>query len=367
LQRIAAPRAIRQVRRETGVESSFNDQTLEPPVGGDLLRAMRWRAGLATAQVAERLGVRPSTVGRWERSEMLPPVERWELLFAVLKARPEERSAFLEGGWLLAPANDRGPVSLDELQQWHKELDREVMGGNRALMELRFLTWEARLWPWVQRSEAAWEELGHGYSRFSQWLFWDGRDAEAVRYANRSLAVAMRDGRPRHGWLGPVHVHCMLLARAPGPGAARAMARLREWLPMARTPWEQALLYRDLATCAVGLGRPEAAIPYSAQACDAAERSGDANEIRMSRLTHGEVLYAADRFREAVRFLPQDRSPTPVRRCYEASAWAQVMLALGDYAAALFWLDELAVTVREHQLDSHQSTVDKLTRRLDSR
>jgi hypothetical protein len=87
----------------------------------------------------------------------------------------------------------------------------------------------------------------------------------------------------------------------------------------------------------------------------------------MSRLTHGEVLFAADRFREAVHFLPQDRATLPVRRVYEATAWARVMLALGDHAAARNWLDELAAIVQEHQLDSHRSTVNRLARQLDSR
>jgi transcriptional regulator with XRE-family HTH domain len=262
---IAAPRAIRQVRRETGVESDFTDQTIGPPAGGDLLRAMRQRAGIALAQVADRLGVRPTTVGRWERSEMLPPVERWELLFIVLRARPAEQDALISGGWLLAPRHGPGPASPDELQQQFAELEQDVKRGDRGLMELRFLTWEARLWPLARCSAAAWEMLGEGYSRFSQWLFWDGRDAEAIRYANRALTVALRDGRPRPCWLGPVHVHSMILAKGEGhAGAARAMARLRQWLPIARAPWEQALLFRDLATCAVRLGRAETAIAFSA-------------------------------------------------------------------------------------------------------
>jgi hypothetical protein len=87
----------------------------------------------------------------------------------------------------------------------------------------------------------------------------------------------------------------------------------------------------------------------------------------MSRLTYAEVLYAANGFREGVPFLPRDPSPMPVRRSSETGAWARLMLARGDHTAARNRLDELITTVREHQLHSHQGTVDRLTRRLDSR
>jgi transcriptional regulator with XRE-family HTH domain len=64
-------------------------------ISGDLLREARRRAGLSQAELARRAGKPTSTIGRWERGEVLPSLETLravvracglELTFQVAKA-----------------------------------------------------------------------------------------------------------------------------------------------------------------------------------------------------------------------------------------------------------------------------------------
>jgi transcriptional regulator with XRE-family HTH domain len=52
-------------------------------ISGDLLREARLRAGLTQAELARRAGKPTSTIGRWERGEVLPNLET---LRAVVRA-----------------------------------------------------------------------------------------------------------------------------------------------------------------------------------------------------------------------------------------------------------------------------------------
>jgi transcriptional regulator with XRE-family HTH domain len=52
-------------------------------ISGDLLREARRRAGLSQAELARRAGKPTSTIGRWERGEVLPSLET---LRAVVRA-----------------------------------------------------------------------------------------------------------------------------------------------------------------------------------------------------------------------------------------------------------------------------------------
>jgi transcriptional regulator with XRE-family HTH domain len=45
-------------------------------VSGDLLLEARRRAGISQAELARRVGIPRSAIGRWERGEVLPSLER---------------------------------------------------------------------------------------------------------------------------------------------------------------------------------------------------------------------------------------------------------------------------------------------------
>jgi transcriptional regulator with XRE-family HTH domain len=368
---IGAPRAVRQIRRETLADPSvaphlspLGDESLAPPAGGDLLRAMRHRSHLSLCQVADELGVRQSTVVRWERSETMPPRERLGALFDLLNARPEERAALAAGVWALAAADDTAP-SVDDFVQRLAALEERVRRGDRALMELCFLGWEAQLWPLARHASAAWELLGRGYARYSQWLTWDGRLAEGYRYANWALAMHEPATGPEADWLVPVHVRALVAAHGRGPGAAaRAVERLREWLPLARQWSTRCVLQHDMATYAAASGETEVALTFSGRAREAAARSESEPAVRLSRFVHAEVLRAAAQPQAALLFLPHDTPLMPVRRVIEANAWAATLLALGDRSAAAAWLARAFAVLEEYGFAYFRASVESVARSL---
>src|SRR5207253_842720 len=111
------------------------------------LRTMRRRRGLSLDQVAGDLGVRPSTVSRWENGESAPPIPRLEALLDLLGALPAERQALSRGRRLLSLAADGPAGSLEELGGEFDRLALRMERGERVLIDLEFLAWEARLWP----------------------------------------------------------------------------------------------------------------------------------------------------------------------------------------------------------------------------
>lgn len=57
---------------------------------GEHLRALRERLGLTQEQLAVRLRVYPSMVGKWERGQVVPAPTRMAALAAALHVRPQE-------------------------------------------------------------------------------------------------------------------------------------------------------------------------------------------------------------------------------------------------------------------------------------
>lgn len=73
-------------------------------ISGDLLVEARRRAGLSQAELARRSGVAQSLIGRYERYEVTPSIERLrslvgacglELTFRLAKADPSDHDAVL--------------------------------------------------------------------------------------------------------------------------------------------------------------------------------------------------------------------------------------------------------------------------------
>src|SRR5262249_41997985 len=149
-------------------------ETAIPPGPGALLRALRRRRGLSLAQTARRLGLHPSSVSRWERSEMLPAAGHLEALLDCLDARAEEQIA-LRGAWagtgpLAAWAPGEAPLTLDTLQAEFERLRRhEMWEGAGALMDLRFVSLEAQLWAAAARA-AVQRLLGQACAYHAFWL-----------------------------------------------------------------------------------------------------------------------------------------------------------------------------------------------------
>jgi transcriptional regulator with XRE-family HTH domain len=95
-------------------------------VSGDLLVEARHRAGISQAELGRRSGVRPSLIGRYERYEVIPSLER---LRSLLRASGFELSIRLAN---VDPSNHDRVLIERELRRTPAErLRRGLMAGRR--------------------------------------------------------------------------------------------------------------------------------------------------------------------------------------------------------------------------------------------
>lgn len=100
-------------------------------VSGDLLVEARRRAGISQAELARRSGVAPSLIGRYERYEVIPSLERLRELV---------RACGLELGFRLAraDASDHDLVLIErELRRTPAERLQRGLAAGRAFRSLR--------------------------------------------------------------------------------------------------------------------------------------------------------------------------------------------------------------------------------------
>src|SRR5207249_1566891 len=96
-------------------------------VGGDLLVEARRRAGISQAELSRRSGVPPSLIGRYERYEVTPSLER---LRSLIRAAGFELSMRLAR---VDPSNHDQVLIERELRRTPAErLRRGLMAGRRA-------------------------------------------------------------------------------------------------------------------------------------------------------------------------------------------------------------------------------------------
>ena len=99
-------------------------------LSGDLLVEARRRAGISQAELARRSGVAPSLIGRYERYEVIPSLER---LRALLRACGLELSFRLAN----VDATDHDRVLIErELHRTPAERLRLGLAAGRALRSL---------------------------------------------------------------------------------------------------------------------------------------------------------------------------------------------------------------------------------------
>jgi transcriptional regulator with XRE-family HTH domain len=357
---IQAPRAVRQAQDALGAQAAaLGIDDLPIPTPGELLRAMRHRRRLSLEQVAAQLGVRPSTVSRWEQMKATPPPDRREALFDLLRAHPEERAVLVDQRLLRAAALDGSDASLEALEYQCNLLEEQVNRGQKALMDLRFLTAEAKVWPRAARSQAARRLLARFYALHGMWLSIWGRMAEAGRYAERALELVVHEFQPERFWLEAVQRSAMAAVHAgPRMRPQRGVERVQLWLDFMPDPLWESALYRDLAGYLGECREFDGALQCIGRAHAAAARSGEWLQIRSAKHIQVYILLEAGRPQEALPWLPADDHPDPQQRRFEAYTWVRTMLGLGEKAAAHEWLNRTYAILRELEID--ESDVDWL-------
>jgi transcriptional regulator with XRE-family HTH domain len=367
---IQAPRAGR--RRLAAVAAAFPEWGApEAPTVGRLLRLMRHRRHMRVQDVAARLGVQASTVSRWERSELALAPERLSVLLELLGASAQECLWFAQNPRLGLPLASEGAVSLEELEEALNTLTRRAHRGDRALLDLEFLDWEARIWPLAQRSTAARELLTLGWAGYAMWLTWDNRLKEGSEYAQRAIEFANTGVS-----LSPVMcraleeaVHVVGLAfirSSDGPvEATRAFEYVHSWLREAGSVEWECALYRDLAGYAYRTGHRAAALGLADRAQLLAERTELLQPRMHSRAVRVDLFLRSGLAQKALPLLvPVGDYIEPFHQILEALRWVNVLWDLGDRSAAADHLTQAYDLIERYQYPNFRQSADDLARRF---
>jgi transcriptional regulator with XRE-family HTH domain len=350
---VEAPRAVVRIREEAEARlPEMVEVAGHAPAVGDLLRAMRRRRGLTTEQVGRTLGVQPSTIRRWEASEMVVREDRLPDLCRALGAAPEEQEALSRRHLHLWTPDESARLSLDALEARLRRLHADMARGERVLMDLRFLILEAQLWALAARSASARHLLARTYAYHGAALEMWGRYREIKPYADRALDLLMQASAPDRAALYlAVRLSGVTLLTTSGQiSHRRAIAFLRPWVGYAETPSWQTGLYRDMAEWACGNGQLEAALGWIAKASETAEHAEDLLPIRAARHIYRHILLTTRAFDAALPLLPQDEETDPFQLAFEVGHRVQTLLGVGERDAAHDWLNHLYTHLRAYDL-----------------
>jgi transcriptional regulator with XRE-family HTH domain len=365
---IDAPRGRRSLITPAAAVSPSLEAAAQP-VPGHLLQALRLRRGLTLESAAREAGISRFAISRWERSTLIPSsVHLWKLL-DLLDARPEERFALMSGQRLLLPLAGGSPPPLELLERRLEELEAGIIQGDRSLMDLEFLAWQAQIWPQAAYSAAAKELLALGWASYAAWLTWDDRRQEAGPYAARAIDLVRAEGRKTERSLAilerAVHVCGLVTAHGSARSAwADAVEWLQAWLPHAAGAGWEIALYRDMAENASWAGQPEAANAFADRACRLAEQLEDESAARLCRDVRADLFVRSGQPRKALGLLsPPEAHAVTLQRLLGTLRWVRMMRSLGEPAAAA-WLAEAYALIERHGYPQFRGTADELAREL---
>ena len=322
IERLAAPRALAQRRQETALSvPDFVEAAGGVPGNGDILRAMRLRAGKTLEDTARVMGVAERTLLRWERSESRPDTARLHALCYALGASEEEVAALTcsEGGTALIPLTE----DVAQIATLGLALRMKVWQPPVALRELICLGLEAQAWRLVPtRPEAQSVVFALSYWRLKT-LFDSERYVQAVPYMRRVLKMADTlppsftvplltekampeqrvDASETHNRL---LIYQTLVADWHTPTKARSLARrlAREW-HTARDVYFRAWMMGEAAGLLAKSGDMETAKDWSRRACEEADTGNLTHwtEVLYRRRSYAAILAQAGSGEEALAAL----------------------------------------------------------------
>ena len=192
LREMETPRALQRLQSESSFYyPDFVERAGHLPHGGDLLKALRLRNRWTLQEAAQRMEVRQTTLGRWEKGEHFPDAAKLQTVCFVYGASEQEIVALTCGRYSLDHTSSAllPPEALEhrfrtELEPL--ELSAEIHPGKEAA----FLSMEAALYPHALRNKTVRPLLAEVYAHHANYLRNWRLDSET--YASRSLALVPR-------------------------------------------------------------------------------------------------------------------------------------------------------------------------------
>lgn len=326
-----APRARKHLQQAEGPLGS-------PPLAGELLRAMRLRAGLTQTQLAAQLGIRQHTVARWESSDLSPSPSLRGALCAFLGATGDEAQILLEGFSLRGPRIDP-EAALAEVRS---HFDAPFSARKIIQADYVCLKQEAALWLDAHADEGARTVLGRVYLEHAFHLAKIDRFEDAIGYARRGVALdPTADSRVR-----AILIRARRLAKGSAlPQRLRAIDLLQTALTIVKRPAQRGFLEADLAEAYAWTGQ-------TGRSVDLSNRTFETSPCPLALVRHCSILIDCGHPESALRLLPDPNTwerqtqSRLIRRHYPKD-WphlslcalhsTRAYLALGDLGQASAW------------------------------
>jgi transcriptional regulator with XRE-family HTH domain len=227
-----APRAVVRVRQEAQRQAALAGLEHWPPVSGDLLRALRLRAGRTLVQVSQAVGVSESAASAWERNEKWPSAEHLHALCWFLGASEAEIAALTAGPYVWTPPETTARAAIEAARaQLRALIYAPWSGAAPEVGDLAYLGIEARLWPLMGRDAGAQRLLSEANAWRSFHLVQNYRYREGGRVAERALDLLPDKARPE--WFALYAVFSLAQSLVKGsarPRPERGLEVLRLWL-----------------------------------------------------------------------------------------------------------------------------------------
>lgn len=359
LARLDAPRAREQVYQAV---NRIAEQTgIGPrPHGGDALRALRQRRRMSLEEVAERLGVTPRTLRRWEKAEVWPSVEQLHRLCFVVDAYEEEIVALTCGPFARPFEHDAMPLSVDDLKQQLTFVLQQVQSGEPAMTELLYLALEAKAWSLAAKSIQGQQMLADVYTYHAFYLEYRGR-LEYTQIAERALDLIPEKTSKESDF-----IRAAILSAPVEQDPARAFTMLRQWLPIARKPYIKAWILSHMAICLAAQGAQEEALVLAENASQIAVYAERRGEVERRKYVQADLLLQIGRAGEAAALLIDVEADTPYFGGHLTLMQGETLLAAGEPAEARCRLQHAFQLIKTYDLTHLTDRAVSLAQQLPS-
>ncbi len=354
LRLLHAPRALatlQQLTRRTPHPSG----ELNPPLLGDLLRALRLRRGWSIAQLSCALEVSERSVRDWERSHIVPSDEHLHALCYVLQATQEEVAFILTRPlWLAPPSTRPEQEGADAIEMQAEALKQLLWQGATEGMELRLLTLEGQAWWHVRRYPQHGALLQWVYTLCCQWYTLHGRVSQASNYAYRGLHMLER-ARPfprNAAWLiMAIAIECAETTEPTEKRLLEAASILHDWLPQFE-PWPEyeSWFYRGIAEYCAQARRSDEALRAAEHGLQSLQRSDNLAERQHECISRALVLTRIGQPHHAMELLTPPENPLPATQVNYLMTLYEVCHALGRLGQAQDALEQVRQIANDHAL-----------------
>ena len=364
LQAMETPRALQRSQSESALyRPAFVEKAGHLPHGGDLLKAMRLRKQWSLQDAARQIGVRQTTLGRWEKAEHFPDAAKLQTVCFVYGASESEMTALTCGRYSLdqTGAAQLSPEALEhrfrtELQPL--ELTAEAHPG----CDLRFLSMEAALWTHALHDERVSPLLAEVYAHHASYLRNWRLDNET--YAYRCLELLPRDTQlPGFAALAIVCVNDALLARKT-TAHKQLTPWLNHWLTRGIPPHYASWMLRKLSGLLCLQGDFEGARRELRRANALPEHERSEFDRLEVRRYHAMSLLSEGQIGNGLEHLPATPDTYPPNRVRDALIRTRGWLKLNNPREAHEALQAAYEDINLHQLTHWRSDADLLSLRF---